>query len=104
MEANTIDDVVRRWRPTLLPALRLVIGRGFGRLGDCGKGEAQADMMLGGELAGLRTRARHINWRMRLLRRLRPDRDRAILVIASLPAERLRLAPGTPDDFHCFGE
>jgi len=42
--------------------------------------------------------------RVRLLHGPRPDRDRAVLVIAAKPAERPRLGPGAADQMQRFGE
>jgi len=57
-----------------------------------------------GELPGLGAQAGHVEGRVWLLHRPRPDRDRAVLVIAAEPAERPRLGPGAANQMQRLGE
>ena len=81
----------------------VMVGRPL-RDGDRGEGEPEADVLKRGELARFRAGARHINRRVGLLDGAGPDRDRAVLVVAALPAERLGLRPGMDDEVQRFLE
>ena len=56
------------------------------------------------KLPSLGAGAGHVEGRMRLLHGPRPDRDRAVLVIAAEPAKRPRLGPGAADQMQRLGE
>src|SRR6516162_10828257 len=90
MEHGAVDDVLRRGLPTRIAGagavvLHRALGEWHGR-----ESEADADMVARRELPGLGAGAGHVKGRVRLLHRARPDRDRAVLVIAAEPPERPR--------------
>ena len=97
-------NVLRRGLPTRIAGagavvLHRALGERHGR-----EGEADADMVARRELPGLGAGAGHVKGRVRLLHRARPDRDRAVLVIAAEPPERPRLGPGATDQMKRLGK
>src|SRR5215469_17710724 len=104
MEHGAIYDVLRSGLPTRIAragaiVLHSSLCEGHGR-----EGEADADMVARRELPGLRAGAGHVKGRVRLLHGPRPDRDRAVLVIAAEPAEGPGLGPGAADQMQRLGE
>src|SRR5262249_51144655 len=102
-DVGPVDDLLWLWLPAVLRACLAVEAGGFA--GDIERrvGNAEAEPMTCGKLAGLAARPEGIGRRMRLLQRARPDRDRAELVMTALPAEGLRLGPRLEDQLHPFG-
>src|SRR5215831_2286926 len=97
MEHRAVDDMLRLRLPTGIAAAGAVVlhgalGQRHGR-----EGKADTDAVPRRKLPSFRARARHVERRMRLLHRPRPDRDRAVLVIATEPTEWPCLGPGAAD-------
>src|SRR5882672_10729212 len=83
-------------------ALLAVVARGLADGLERAVGDAAAEVVARGELAGFATRAEGVGRRMRLLQRTRPDGHGAVLEVAALPAERLRLRPRSENELHAL--
>ena len=88
--------------PAVARALLAVVPRGLAHDLERPVGDAAAEMVARGELAGLAARPQRVGRRMGLLQRARPDGDGPVLEVAALPAERLRLRPGLEDQLHAL--
>src|SRR6516162_2873814 len=102
-DIRSIDDLLRHRLPTILRTeIPIVAGR-LAHHVERAIGEAEAEAVPCRDLAGFTTTAEGVGRWMRVLQWPRPNRDRAELVMTTLPAKGLRLGPGFEDQLHRLG-
>src|SRR5208282_6876031 len=102
-DVRPVDDLLRRRLPAVTRARVTVIVDYLGDDLERRVGDAEAEVMACGELAGFAAGSQGIGRRMGLLRGTRPDRDGAEMEMTALPAEGLRLGPRLEDQLHPLG-
>ena len=95
-----IDDLLRGRLPPVARALLAVVARGSSHALERSVGDAAAEVVASGELAGLAARSERVGRRIGLLERARPDGNGAVAEVTALPSERLRLRPRLEDQLH----
>src|ERR1700733_5513817 len=96
---GAVDDVVRTRLPAVVFVSLAIVAGGLRHQFESAIRHAETDVMARGEFTRLRAGADSIGRWMSVLR-ARPDRHGAILIMPSLPTERLRFAPRLEDQLH----
>jgi hypothetical protein len=97
-----VEDVVWGGLPAGLGASLTVVGDRLRQEREREVRHADPQVVPGGKLRCVLAIAQDVAARIGLLHRTRPDRDRAILIVASLPTKRHALRPGPENQFHTF--